>query len=424
MKKTLSCVALASVLCSSAFAIGGPSGAKLDYAITGAIGEVVVNPYDTAPLTAVIKNGGYTLSNAKVTIVPKQGGQVISYKVADKHLRTHGGIPVFGMYPDYQNTVEVEYDKSYKGKTEHIKESYKIYAPAIYLESAGTPNQKGALFDKIEVTKPASAKFANRLYYVNNFVNKTGKGTKVVWNNPAGGAIEWNYSPNNFILDTKGEVRWYLEPSKIYDLKQPFHAGVMMGFKQNDDGAMTWGYGQRYAKYDIMGREIFNRELPASYNDFSHSMDVAQNGHYFLRVANADYKRADGKNVRTVRDVIVELDRDGNVVDDFRLYEILDPYRDIVLKTLDQGAVCLNIDAKKAGHTASSDELQSMDTHDKWGDIVGAGPGRNWAHVNSVDYDPSDDSIIISSRHQDAVIKIGRDKQVKWIMGAHKGWSD
>ena len=117
MKKTLSCVALASVLCSSAFAIGGPSGAKLDYAITGAIGEVVVNPYDTAPLTAVIKNGGYTLSNVKVTIVPKQGGQVISYKVADKHLRTHGGIPVFGMYPDYQNTVEVEYDKSYKGKT-------------------------------------------------------------------------------------------------------------------------------------------------------------------------------------------------------------------------------------------------------------------------------------------------------------------
>ena len=189
MKKTLSCVALASVLCSSAFAIGGPSGAKLDYAITGQIGEVVVNPYDTAPLTAVIKNGGYTLSNAKVTIVPKQGGQVISFKVADKHLRTHGGIPVFGMYPDYQNTVEVEYDKSYKGKTEHIKESYKIYAPAIYLESSGTPNQKGALFDKIEVTKPASAKFANRLYYVNNFVNKTGKGTKVVWNNPAGGAI-------------------------------------------------------------------------------------------------------------------------------------------------------------------------------------------------------------------------------------------
>ncbi|MBE2985026.1 aryl-sulfate sulfotransferase [Campylobacter sp. RM9344] len=428
MKKILSSVAVAGLLvgtvATTALAIGGPSGAHIDYAIPGQLGEVVVNPYDTAPLTAVIKNGGYTIKDAKVTVVPKPGGQVISYKVADKHLRTHGGIPVFGMYPDYQNTIEVEYTKIYKGVEEKIKETYKIYAPAIYLESTGMPNQKGALFDKIEVVKPASKKFENRLYYVNNFVNKTGKGTKVVWNNPAGGAIEWNYSPNNFILDTKGEVRWYLEPSKIYDLKQPFNAGVMMGFKQNPDGAMTWGYGQHYAKYDILGREIFNRELPAGYNDFSHSMDVMDNGHYLLRVANANYKRADGRNVRTVRDVIVEVDRDGNVVDDWRLYEILDPYRDTVLKVLDQGAVCLNIDASKAGHTASTDELMSMDKEEKWGDIVGSGPGRNWAHVNSVDHDPTDDSIIISSRHQNAVIKIGRDKKVKWIMGGHKGWKE
>ncbi|MGG7049207.1 MULTISPECIES: aryl-sulfate sulfotransferase [unclassified Campylobacter] len=428
MKKTLSSVALAAILVggftTNALAIGGPSGSHIDYAIPGKLGEVVVNPYDIAPLTAVIKSGGFTIKNVKVTIVPKKDGQTISYAVADKHIRTHGGIPVFGMYPDYQNTVEVEYTKIYKGQEEKVKETYKIYAPAIYLESTGMPNQKGPLFDKIEVVKAASGKFANRLYYVNNFVNKTGKGTKVVWNNPAGGAIEWNYTPNNFVLDTKGEVRWYLEPSKIYDLKTPMNAGVMMGFKQNPDGAMTWGYGQHYVKYDIMGREIFNRELPAQYNDFSHSMDVMDNGHYLLRVANANLKRADGRNVRTVRDVIVEVDRDGNVVDDWRLYEILDPYRDTVIKVLDQGAVCLNIDASKAGHTASADELAMMDTQEKWGDIVGVGPGRNWAHVNSVDHDPTDDSIIISSRHQNAVIKIGRDKKVKWIIGGHKGWKD
>ncbi|MBR8461954.1 aryl-sulfate sulfotransferase [Campylobacter sp. faydin G-105] len=429
MKRMFLSVAVAGAIAllspTALMAIGGASGSAIDYAIPGKLGEVVVNPYDTAPLTAVIKNGGYTVTNAKVTIVPKPGGQTISYVVNDKHIRTHGGIPVFGMYPDYQNTIEVEYTKSIGGTNpEKVKETYKIYAPAIYLESTGMPNQKGALFDKIEVVKAPSAKFANRLYYVNNFVNKTGKGTKVVWNNPTGGALEWNYTPNNFILDTKGEVRWYLEPSKIYDLKQPFNAGVMMGFKQNSDGAMTWGHGQRYVKYDIMGREIFDRELPAGYVDFSHSMDVMDNGHYLLRVANANLKRKDGKNVRTVRDVIVEVDRDGNAVDDWRLYEILDPYRDTTIKVLDQGAVCLNIDASKAGHTANTDELMAMDTLDKWGDIVGVGPGRNWAHVNSVDHDPSDDSIIISSRHQNAVIKIGRDKKIKWILGAHKGWKD
>ena len=89
------------------------------------------------------------------------------------------------------------------------------------------------------------------------------------------------------------------------------------------------------------------------------------------------------------------------------------PTRNNVLKALDQGAVCLNIDATKAGQTITAEQLAELDKTDNFGDIVGAGAGRNWAHVNSVDYDPTDDSIIISSRHQSALIKIGRDKQVK-----------
>lgn len=302
MRKILSSALVAGILlgvgATSALAIGGASGPKTDYTVQGKIGEVVVNPYDVAPLTAVIKNGGYNLKDVSVRIVPKKGGQEIKYKVADGELKTHGGIPVFGLYPDYVNTVEVEYTRIYKGKDEKIKEDYKIYAAPVFLDASGSRGQKGVLFDKIEVVKAPDPEFKDRLYFVNNFQPKTGKGTKVVWNNPMGGALEWNYNPQNFIIDTTGEVRWYLEPSKIYNLKSAFNAGVMMGFKQNDDGALTWGYGQRYAKYDIMGREIWNRELPAGYVDFSHSMDDSPNGHYFLRVANANLKRHDGKNVK------------------------------------------------------------------------------------------------------------------------------
>ena len=147
-----------------------------------------------------------------------------------------------------------------------------------------------------------------------------------------------------------------------------------------------------------------------------------ENGHYLLRVASDGYRRPDGKVVRTVRDVILEMDAEGNVVDDWRLYDILDPYRDAVLKTLDQGAVCLNVDATKQGKTLSAEELAAQDKADVFGDIVGSGAGRNWAHVNSVDYDATDDSIIISSRHQSAIIKIGRDKKVKWILSSPEGW--
>lgn len=407
-----------------AFAIGGASGPNVQYPHTGKIGAVDLNPYEVAPLTAVIHNGGYVLSNIHVRVLPKQGGVEIAYDVSDAQARTHGGIPVFGLYPDYQNTVEVSYTKTANGKSEDVKgEIYKIYAGAATINTPGYASIK-ASFPKANVKK-VDPEFKDRLYLINNMLPATPKFVQTVWNNPMGGALEWNRLPQNAIYDTNGDLRWYMEPSTIFNPTDIYHAGIMMGFRQNADGAFTWGYGQRYAKYDLMGREIFNRRLPQGYNDFSHAMDPMQNGNYLLRVASSDYVFPDGKkHVRTVRDVIIEVDPNGNVVDEWRLFDILDPYRDDVLKVLDQGAVCLNIDASKAGHTLSEEELKKQDADNHYGDIVGSGPGRNWVHVNSVDYDPTDDSIVISSRHQSALIKIGRDKQVKWILGTPQGWNE
>ena len=408
------------IVSTPAMAIGGASGPHVGYPTTGKIGAVNLNPYGIAPLTAVIRNGGYTVTDVSVRIVPKEGGQEIAYKVSDTQVRTHGGIPVFGLYPDWRNTVEVSYTKTSEGKSERVeKEAYKIYAGPANIATAGYAGVK-SVFPKAKVRK-MSKEFEDRLYLINNMIAATPNTTRVVWNNPMGGALEWNRYPQNAIYDTKGELRWYMEPSRIYDPDNVYKAGIMMGFRQNNDGAFTWGYGQRYVKYDLMGREVFNRLLPMRYNDYSHSMDDAQNGHYFLRVSSADYRRPDGKRVHTVRDVIVELDENGGVVDDFRLYDILDPYRDNIVKAMDQGAVCLNIDASKSGQTLSAEELAKMDENGQFGDIAGVGPGRNWAHVNSVDYDPTDDSIIISSRHQ-GIVKIGRDKKIKWILASPEGW--
>ena len=417
----VACAAVGMAISSGAWAIGGASGPHVGYPTTGKIGAVILNPYELAPLTAVIKNGGYTLTDVSVRIVPKEGGQEIKYKVSDTQVRTHGGIPVFGLYPDYRNTVEVSYTRYANGKSERVeKETYRIYAGPANIRTAGYAGVT-SVFPKAEVKKMDPA-FSDRLYLINNMIAATPESTRAVWNNPMGGALEWNRYPQNAIYDTKGELRWYMDPSTIFNYHDIYRAGIMMGFRQNKDGAFTWGYGQRYVKYDLMGREIWNRRLPDGYNDFSHAMDPMQNGNYLVRVASSDHVRADGKHVRTVRDVIIEVDPNGNVVDEWRLFDILDPYRDNVLKVLDQGAVCLNIDASQAGKTLSAEQLAEQDKSDKFGDIVGSGAGRNWVHVNSVDYDPTDDSIIISSRHQSALIKIGRDKKVKWIMGSPEGW--
>lgn len=418
--KTAAILTAAVLTAGTAMASGGASGPAVNFAVQGNIGEVVVNPYDVAPLTAVIRNGGYELKDVEVRIVPKLNGQEIKYKVSDRQLKTNAGIPVFGLYPDYINTVEVKYTRLHAGKAETFKESYQFYAPPVYTRSNGTRNQKGTMFDT-EVIK-VHPDFKDRLYLVGNQLSPIAPhGAHFVWNNPMGGALEWAFNSQIGIIDTAGDVRGYLLDDKLSDPKDPWSSGYMMGFQQTKDGALTWGFGQRYVKYDLMGRKIFNRLLPPQYSDFSHAFDNAQNGHSFLRVANADYRRPDGKRVHTVRDVIVELDENGGVVDDFRLYDILDPYRDNVVKAMDQGAVCLNIDEAKAGHTLSAEELAKMDENSQFGDIAGVGPGRNWAHVNSVDYDPTDDSIIISSRHQ-GIVKIGRDKKMKWILASPEGW--
>ncbi|EGK8084201.1 aryl-sulfate sulfotransferase [Campylobacter lari] len=426
-KKIISISLLASMalLPNVAFGIGGMSGAKVDYQVQGQIGAIKLNPYGLSPLSAVIMDGGYKLSDVSVTIVPKPNGQTISYKVNPNKIKTYGGIPVFGLYPSYLNTVKVSYTKTAFGKSEKIiDEVYKIATGGVNIEPSGNIMQRGVPFEKVEVIK-VDKEFEDRLYLVNNTPGKySAKSSQVIWNNPSGGALEWDEASNVFIVDTKGEIRWYLDNDKLMDKNNIYNRGIMMGFRQNSDGALSFGFGQRYVKYDLIGREIFNRLLPSSYIDFSHSMSQMPNGNYLLRVALANVKRPDGKNVRSVRDVIIEVDKNGNVVDEWRLFEILDPYRANIIKVLDQGAVCLNVDVSKAGKTLSNEELAKMDTSEIFGDIAGTGVGRNWAHVNSVDYDPSDDSIIISSRHQSAIIKIGRDKKVKWILGAHKGWGE
>jgi hypothetical protein len=412
-----------SVVPTTSMAMGGPSGPHVDNQIKGKIGKIQMDPYGYAPLTAVIRNGGYELKDIHVKIVPKKGGQVIEYDVSYAQSEQDGGIPIFGLYADYKNTVEVSYTRILGDKSEKVKESYFIFGPPVYQEASGRYGQTHLPFAKAKITK-VDPEFKDRLYLVNNIWGKGGKSSAAIWNNPVGGALEWNYPSTAYIIDTHGEVRWYINSDKLVNYHSNYNTGIMMGFQQNNDGAISWGFGQRYVKYNVMGREIFNRQLPIAYNDISHSVDSMDNGHFLLRVGSSNYKRPDGKNVRTVRDVIAEVDENGNVVDDWKLYNILDPYRSTVMTSLDQGAVCLNVDASQAGHTMSAEDIAKLDKTDNFGDIVGSGPGRNWAHVNSVDYDKADDSIVISSRHQSAAIKIGRDKKVKWILGAHKGWTE
>ena len=237
-KKSLLTAALALALPLSVMASGGASGTKIDWIVEGELGTVVINPYDIAPLTAVIRNGGYVLTKASVRIVPKKGGQEIRYDVGPQTLLTHGGIPVWGLYADYMNTVEVRYTRVFQGKSEEKTETYKIRTAPVYFEATGNRAQSPGAF-QIDVKTRPSKEFKDRLYFINNLLSPGPKSQQVVWNNPVGGAQEWANYPQNAVVDTTGETRWFMKPDAIYDPRDPFKSGIMMGFHQNDDGA--WG---------------------------------------------------------------------------------------------------------------------------------------------------------------------------------------
>ena len=48
--------------------------------------------------------------------------------------------------------------------------------------------------------------------------------------------------------------------------------------------------------------------------------------------------------------------------------------------------------------------------------------GPDWGHANAVVVDPSDGGVLVSLRHQDAVVKFDAVGEVQWILGNHEGW--
>ena len=196
----------ALTLPTAAFAAGGTSGPKVQYQSQGHLDTVIVNPYKIAPLTAIVKNGGYVVKNAKVRVLPKPGGVELAYTVGERQLLTHGGVPVFGLYPNHVNTVEVTFDRVANGKTETFTDTYRIYASAIDMQVSGNSAQTHEMFN-VEVKK-VDPKYKDRLYFINNIVWASPLTSQVAWNNRSYKPIKSSgFGPNSYSLRSPARER-------------------------------------------------------------------------------------------------------------------------------------------------------------------------------------------------------------------------
>ena len=97
-----------------------------------------------------------------------------------------------------------------------------------------------------------------------------------------------------------------------------------------------------------------------------------------------------------VGDVIAEVRPDGAVVNTWSMLDLLDPYR-IGYNSLNNNT---NVAYTKITKTA-----------------------KDWSHANTVIYREEDDTILVSLRHQDAIIKFSRKTgKLIWILGPHDNW--
>ena len=111
-------VAVAAAIPLVACAMGGAFVRKTAYEILGHLGEIVINPYEVAPLTAIIRNGGYEVQDVTVTILPKMNGESSVLPRLQAHAHDARRRSRIRLYPDYVNKVKVDYTRIFNGKAE------------------------------------------------------------------------------------------------------------------------------------------------------------------------------------------------------------------------------------------------------------------------------------------------------------------
>lgn len=134
-----------------------------------------------------------------------------------------------------------------------------------------------------------------------------------------------------------------------------------------------------------------------------HRINIFPNGNLLLLSAELrelpDWPESDDDpnaprgTARVIGDIVLEVAPTGKIVNRWPMLDLLDPTR-----------LC---------YGSCSNYWQSRGFPDSF----------DWCHANAVTHDPTDDSIIVSLRTQDCIIKFDRRSgELKWILGDHANW--
>ena len=204
------------------------------------------------------------------------------------------------------------------------------------------------------------------------------------------------------LVDDRGEVRWWLA------VDHPTHELDVTGH-----GTLRMVAGKdRILERDVTGAVVaaWSAEplgLPALHHDVA---DLPGGRLLALTVerrwvegypSSAHDPAAEPEDVWVVGDVVVEIEpldrQEARVVRRWPLLDLLDPRR-------------VAYDGVRSG---------------RWGGVFDDPEVRDWSHANSVWFDAGRGEIVVSLRHQDAVVAIGRDDgALRWLLAPDAHWAE
>ncbi len=234
--------------------------------------NIILDPYDNSPLTALVLFETDKDVAIKVTVHGKDKWTTVGYEETEP-TKIHY-VLVYGLYPDKVNKVTMEYNdngNTYKKELD-IKTSK---LPEDFVIASSVKANKEFLDDSFYFFSPASRGYTSA-------------------------------------YDVNGDVRWYLSNNAVWRIKRLNNGHLLTSTERliNFPYYMTGLY-----EMDMFGKIYKEYSIKGGYHHDYYEMD---NGN--ILVASDDFNNEAG----TVEDYIVEIDREnGNIVKKFDLKDIL-----------------------------------------------------------------------------------------------------
>ena len=354
--------------------------------------KLVENPSGRVPLAAVIT---FSTKNPVTSKLRISDGENVNQATFEAEPSGQYSIPVLGMRPDREHQIELTVtdesgdtvSRSFVHTTPGVPDN-QLKFPSYDISIQDTERMEpGVLFLSVRRRALGRSHWLSEKQYA--------------W------STQWGML---LALDNKGEVLWWYEsPSRTAGVARLANGNILM---HRADFSTT--------EIDMLGnvvRQYYaeDRPLPPPDNPdaipiknqqtLHHQPHQMPNGDYLAFSANAylieDYYTSDvdpdapRKDAMVMADTVVQFNEAGEQVWSWNTMDYLDPFR------------------------------IGYDTFWSYWWVRGFDQHVDWTHANGLSYDASDDSILVSLRHQSAILKIDRKtKAIKWILGNHKRWPE